>query len=124
MQCCPLSTSDDGCVEAYQCSHPTARKDTKCYECNAPISAGTKYEYVKGIWEGEWMIHKTCMSCKEIRDHFACNGQYVFGMLWEDLRENFFPTMKAGGPCMEGLSPEAKARLFDVRMKWLEERHD
>lgn len=36
-----------------------------------------------------------------------------------DLEENFFPDMKAGGPCMEGLSPAAKARLFDRRMKWL-----
>ena len=36
-------------------------------------------------------------------------------------RQNGIPGMKAGGPCMKGLSPEAKARLFERRMKWLED---
>jgi hypothetical protein len=54
----------------------------------------------------------------EIRTHFACGNGWIIGELWNDLEENFFPDMKAGGQCMHGLSPEAKRRLIDARMEW------
>lgn len=121
MICCPLSTSDDGeTCSFYNQKLVTAKKPHQCTECGEVIPANAKYENVRGCWGGDFSVYKTCASCKEIRDHFSCDG-WVFGQLWEDLEENFFPDMKAGGPCMEGLSPEAKARLFDLRMKWLEE---
>ena len=68
--------------------------------------------------EGRVWTAITCELCVEIRDHFACNG-WIFGQLWEDLENNFFPEMVAGGPCMEGLSPTAKAALFEERTRWL-----
>ena len=121
--CCPLSGSYDG--DGPECGNTVvrkARKDHRCYECGETIAKGTRYEYVSGIWDGEPGAYKTCLSCVEIRNHFACEGEgYLIGQLWSDLEENFFPDMKAGGPCMEGLSPEAKGRLFDRRMKWLED---
>ncbi len=120
VQCCPLTGSDDG--DRASCSSTvvrTARKEHRCYECREPITRGTKYEYLSGIWDGSPSAFKTCLSCVEIRDHFACNG-WLFGRLWEDLSDNFFPNMKAGGLCMEGLSPEAKARLFEKRLAWME----
>jgi hypothetical protein len=122
--CCPLTSSDG--EDGPSCSTTkvrTARKVHRCCECREDITVGTKYEYVSGIWDGRPGAYKTCLSCVEIRDHFACEG-YIYGQLWEDLEENFFPEMKAGGPCMEGLSPEAKARLFDLRLLWLEENCD
>lgn len=61
----------------------------------------------------------TCATCLEIRTHFACNGFY-YGQLWEDLCVNFFPTMVAGGPCLQGLSPKAKDALFDAYLADLE----
>jgi hypothetical protein len=122
MQCCPLSSYDDAePCEFYNVKTVTARKSHKCCECFEDIPPMAKYEYSTGCWGGDFQVFKTCLSCKEIRDHFACDG-FSFGTLWEDLRENFFPTMRAGGPCLEGLSPETKGRLFDLRMKWLEER--
>lgn len=122
VQCCPLSSSGDyEGPSCYRSRVRTARKDHHCYECGADIKPGDRYEYVSGVWDGCPGSHKTCLSCVEIRDHFACDG-WIFGQLWSDLRENFFPDMKAGGPCMEGLSPAAKARLFDERMKWFEAR--
>lgn len=122
MLCCPLSSYDDGdgSAECYDQRIVTAKKLHKCTECGEDIPSGSRYEYTKGLWEGSWSVFKTCLSCREIRDHFACDG-YLFGQLWSDLADNFFPDMKAGGPCMEGLSPEAKGRLFDLRMKWLED---
>jgi hypothetical protein len=43
----------------------------------------------------------------------------LFGEVWNQLEENFFPDMKAGGPCMTGLSPEAKRFMIDRRQEWL-----
>lgn len=121
MQCCPLSGNSDG--DTRECSTSTvrtARKDHRCYECHEVIPKGSRYEYASGIWDGSPSAFKTCLSCVEIRNHFGCEG-WIYGQLWSDLEENFFPDMKAGGPCMEGLSPEAKSRLFELRLKWLED---
>ncbi len=118
MQCCPLSSCDDGdSPDFYNQRVLTAAKTHKCTECREPILKGSQYERVDGVWEGYWTTHKTCMTCVEIRDHFSCEG-WIFGQLWEDLAENFFPNMKAGGPCMEGLSPAAKQCLFDACLAW------
>lgn len=118
--CCPLQGADD----AYDVSVVNIRRAAKshdCEECRDPIKPGDRYENYRGLGGGSWYEHKTCLSCVEIRDHFACNG-WLFGQLWEDLEGNFFPDMKAGGPCMQGLSPAAKGRLFERRMAWIERR--
>lgn len=120
MICCPLSGNDDAdaCQAHYQTLR-TARKEHQCCECRDPIAKGDRYEYVSGIWDRQPLVYKTCLLCVEIRNHFACESGWIYEQLWEDLRENFFPEMKAGGPCMEGLSPAAKARLFERRLTWL-----
>lgn len=139
--CCPLGACGDPPSESMY-SFPVADVDTKCEECRATIRSGTKhelYEYTNddGYYEeGEdekapddmqdtrsWSEARTCMLCQEIRDHFSCGNGYIIGRLWSDLEENFFPDMKAGGPCMDGLSPAAKALLFEERLKWVFE-HD
>lgn len=119
MMCCPLSGSDhDERATVSTTTKPTARKEHRCGECDEIIPIGAKYERTDGLWGCSWQTYKTCLSCVEIRDHFACDG-WNFEMLWEDLEYNFFPNMKAGGPCMEGLSPAAKERLFERRTAWL-----
>ncbi len=121
MVCCPLDGGEGGPSCSTQVVR-TARKEHRCCECREVIPVGVRYEFFSGIWDGYADSHKTCLSCVEIRNHFACQSGWMFTCLWEQLEENFFPDMKAGGPCMQGLSPEAKARLFERRMKWLE-RH-
>lgn len=118
--CCPLSSGDGVSPSCSSTVIRRARKEHSCGECSEPIRAGDRYQYISGIWDGYAGSYKTCLSCVEIRDHFNCGG-FVFGTLWEELEQNFFPDMKAGGPCMEGLSPAAKLRLFDRRMAWWEE---
>lgn len=118
MVCCPLTGREDGDGAAiHTMTTPISRKEHRCTECREPIPVGAKYERTEGLWDGSWSTYKTCLSCVEIRNHFACDG-WVYGQLWEDLEQNFFPDMKAGGPCMEGLSPAAKARLFERRTAW------
>lgn len=117
--CCPLTSSDyeDG-PKVFSSTIVKAAKDYKCTECHEVIAKGVKHEYACGMWDGSWSTYRTCLSCVEIRNHFACNG-WIYEQVWSDIEENFFPDMAAGGPCMEGLSPEAKGRLFELRLKWL-----
>ena len=119
--CCPLSSGDDYPARVRHITQPVAAKDHKCCECDETIARGAKHELYKAMWDGSWSSFRTCLSCVEIRDHFACDG-WVFEHVWEDLETYFFPDMRAGGPCMEGLSPAAKDRLFTRRMAWLENR--
>jgi hypothetical protein len=119
--CCPLNNDGDGTIEGHTSVVRCARKEHRCYECSETIANGDRYEYVSGIWDRAPFVHKTCLSCVEIRTHFACGSGWIYGEVWAQLEENFFPDMKAGGPCMTGLSPAAKSRLFERRLKWLED---
>jgi len=112
-----------GCDETARVSRTLrrkARKEHRCDECRELIAPGSTYEYVTmmGYDSSVWSEYTTCLSCVEIRMHFQCDG-WLYGQLWDELETNFFPGMKAGGPCMEGLSPEAKTRLFERRLAWL-----
>jgi hypothetical protein len=115
--CCPLQGNDGDAPECFDSGTRVARKAHVCCECGESIAKGQKYEYASGVWEGRPDSFKTCLPCVEIRDHFACDG-WIYGQLWSDLGENFFPDMVAGGPCMAGLSPQAKQILIDARMEW------
>ena len=45
-----------------------AAKQHTCCECGKPIRSGEYYEYVSGLWDGQWGQYKTCASCVQIRD--------------------------------------------------------
>jgi hypothetical protein len=147
--CCPLTGNDGPQATVYSRATPRTARDHSCTECGKAISRGTRHEAVKGLWEDSWCAFRTCLSCAEIRDHFNCGegfwsqptyslrtllstaidarprfGLDCYGQLWEDLRENFFSGMKAGGSCMEGLSPVAKQKLIDERMEWYFEQDE
>lgn len=118
--CCPLSGCDDGNhPEVFTSRRIKAAKDHRCRECDETIPKGAVHELDKGIWDGRWDSIRTCLSCVEIRNHFACGNGWVYGQLWYDLEENFFPDMRAGGPCLDGLSPAGKARMFEMRLAWV-----
>lgn len=125
-RCCPLSGGDHDGPVAFTEETVTARKEHKCYECRGVIPKGERYLKESGIWDGRPDRYKTCLLCAEIRTHFACQDGWLYGQLWSDLEDNFFPDMTAGGPCMEGLSPAAKQFLIDRRMDWYmdDQEHD
>lgn len=92
-----------------------ARMATKCGECHRPISVGDKYELAKGKCEGLFFDFRTCATCAEIRDAFACHG-FVYGALWGDLEESA-ASITTG--CFTKLStPEAKQYLRDRWLAW------
>lgn len=121
MVCCPLDGNDGDVPAFYRQRTVIARKEHHCCECREAIPRGAKHENVTAKWLDDFETMRTCLSCVEIRDHFACGRGWTFGEVWSQLADNFFPDMKAGGPCMQGLSPEAKARLFERRLQWLED---
>lgn len=117
--CCPLNYSDDNDYWSFfSSSKICARKEHNCGECGDVIEAGQKYENAKGLYDGNFSTMKTCIPCVEVRDHFACEG-FIFGQIWEDIQNNMFPGMVAGGECLRGASVVAKQKLFHEYTEWL-----
>jgi hypothetical protein len=63
-----------------------ARKQHWCGECGRVIEKGETYEYVRGLWEGDWSTHKTCLGCKRVRQHL-CSSGWRYGGLAEQVAE-------------------------------------
>lgn len=130
VMCCPLSSSDEAPyenVEQFMTTDFAAAH--ACCECGETIATGVTYEHYEGTNPESDPddadpdvdpvdVYRTCTLCVEIRDHFECGG-WIFGQLWQDLQDNFFPDMRMGGPCMAGLSPAAKSALVDARLEWV-----
>lgn len=117
-RCCPLSGHNDGHAKVYNTDVIRARKEHRCCECRLMIKRGQMYERVTGLWGERWDTYNTCLLCKAIRDHFNCEG-FIFESLWEDLEQNLFPDMKAGGECLSGLPPAARGFLIERRLSWV-----
>lgn len=43
-----------------------ARKRHRCDECRGEIIPGQKYEHASGLWDGDLLDFKTCLSCKDL----------------------------------------------------------
>lgn len=117
--CCPLYGGDGDEPSVYRDAIVVARKVHICCECDEIIEPRTKYESVIGLWDGRFGRFKTCLSCVSVRGHFDCGDGWAFEALWRQIGENVFPTMSAGGKCLEGMSPLAKSKMFDEYNKWL-----
>lgn len=115
--CCPLSGNDGDAAEFHDVELVLARKAHRCTECGDDIAVGQRHERVKAMWDGSWSTFRTCLPCVAVRTHFACEG-WIYGEVWNDIAENMFPTMVAGGPCLEGMAPEGKAKMFDQFLAW------
>ena len=63
-----------------------ARKQHYCGECARTIESGEQYELVKGLWDGSWETHKTCIGCTRIRQHF-CSSGWLYGALAEQIKD-------------------------------------
>jgi hypothetical protein len=123
--CCALSNDGDDCIVGYVLKRRIARKEHACGECHKPIVKSEQYVYESGVWEGSGTSFKTCEACADVRDHFSCGNGWVYGEVWSQLQEMFFPDMRAGGECMTGLSPRGKAKLFEMYLEWYEQdEHD
>jgi len=62
-----------------------ARKQHECCECPDPIMPGDEYEYVSGMWDGMFMVFRTCKTCAAVRSGQMQSWHY--GELRADLLE-------------------------------------
>lgn len=65
----------------------TARKQHVCCECGETIEPGQKYESYRGLYDGYFNTHKTCIPCRDIRDSLCSSWMF------ETLREVVFECM-------------------------------
>lgn len=114
MNCCAISNDDGDASECLDSGVRRGRKNHRCGECYEAIPKGTLHEFYKLAYDGRVSTERTCLVCAEIRTHFSCDGSWIFGQVWESLAESLFPSMTAGGECLTGLSPAAKAKLFEA----------
>ena len=104
----------------YRESIPTARKPYKCCECGDVIPVGSKYQRASGKSEGDVWTAKTCIICADIRKAFVC-GSWIFGQLWESIREEMFPIWDERGPidCLAQLETlEARNKCREFYREW------
>lgn len=114
---CAISAFD-GTNEMFTQRQVKARKRHKCCECREPIEVGQPYECCAVKCDGEWHTFQTCLLCAEIRDHFSCDGSWVFETTWDDLRDYAFPELPLKPGCLDGLSAAAKEKLLAAWRKW------
>jgi len=98
----------------------TARNQHTCSECKNTIAKGVTYENVRGCWDGDFHVYKTCPDCLSLRNEFF-RGGYFFGYIWEHFRE----TVDSVGAsisegCISHLTPVARGRVCDIIQAWWE----
>lgn len=97
-----------------------SRKQHECCECGLAITKGDAYWMARGADEGSIWVAKTCPTCYEIRSVFVC-GSWIYGRLWESIREGMFPIWKESGPidCLAKVeSLEARNKLRNAYDDW------
>lgn len=82
---------DDG--DRAEFSHTSihkARKEHKCGECFRVITKGELYQRVAGVWEGHYMVNKTCINCVDGQEWLwkQCGG-WLYEGIAEDLEEHW-----------------------------------
>ena len=85
--CCCIDSYDDGPEFSTQ-QLQRARKPHQCCECHKTILAGSLYERVSGVWDGQFQTYKTCARCANIRNDYFPYGWY-YTRLVEDFRDCF-----------------------------------
>jgi len=86
MSCEIYDLSDFNEPDLFERKRVRAIKEHICCECGNVIKIKEYYYRDRGLWEGIFSTHKTCLSCFEIRKVFFNNG-YTYCHLFSDLRD-------------------------------------
>ena len=115
MDCsCVYTDYGEPLPEFHKAKIQMAKKNHKCCECKRTILPFEKYEYVSGMWEGDFLIFKTCIDCLDIRKEFFCDGWLYEGMkeaLWEHLQDL---QGEINEDCLASLTPNARAFVCKI----------
>jgi len=86
MSTCDCSSDFGEKPEFYEQRIVHARKKYRCIECDEVIEIGDRYEYFRGLWDGEFETYRICLPCASIRNVYCPNGS-VFGELRDILMD-------------------------------------
>lgn len=75
--------------EAFEQSHPKAKKFHRCHECLGWIAPGEVYLKTWGVWDGDVRTYKTCIDCQQFlgwaEDQNGDDICYAFGNMIHDV---------------------------------------
>lgn len=69
--------------ELYDERWHVARKEHKCCECRQLILPKERYQYISGVWCGEFDHYKTCGFCAQLRADLSKHLKEAGGT-WDD----------------------------------------
>ena len=111
---CVYVSNDDPSPEFHNSRIVTAKKEHTCSECDRIIYPIEKYEYVTGVWEGDFLVFKTCSDCLAIRNEFFCDS-WVYGMVLEHFRESLLNTEgEVSEDCLASLPTKAREMVITM----------
>ncbi len=65
-----------------------ANKEHRCGECRCVIRPGESYRAENTVFEKEFTVYKTCLTCFRIRESLFSCGHY-WGQVWEAIHETY-----------------------------------
>jgi hypothetical protein len=85
----------DGSWEFFEESVYRAAKVHRCCECRRVIRVGDRYQCCRGVFDGCFVVHKSCLRCVCLREAIGCievrrgcayhESVPCFGELWEAI---------------------------------------
>ena len=116
----PIDDWGDGCVSLHA-KMQRSMKVYKCDECRGTIKIGVPYYNERYISGGAFYTHRTCHSCKYVRDTLFICGFY-YGMLWDDIQDSIRDGMEFSEKCIADLPKPARDKLCDmIEANWGDE---
>ena len=65
----------------YNANRVKGRAEYTCDECLCQIPKGEEHLYVSGLWEGDFLTFRTCLTCVEMAEEAGvkcyCHGQLM-----------------------------------------------
>jgi len=113
MDCtCNIDIDHDGGPDCHSEKIVKAKQGHRCYECLKDIKPGDKYEYTSGKWDGCFLVYKTCLDCRSLRNQFF--SSFTYTMIWDDF-DDYLGDCNAEIPedCIAELTPVAREKVCE-----------
>jgi hypothetical protein len=109
---CMIDYYSDGTVRTLKTVKVKARKPHPCSECRRFIQTGETYLYESCVFEGLFLVYKTCEHCQAVRDwlYKECGG-----FLYEGVFEDFWQHADEEG---EYYGWDVKRAAIAMKNKW------
>lgn len=73
----------------YDATRHKARKTYRCYECGQSIAHGDQYERAASLYDGAWIVARTCRHCLDARDYITAHAPcfcWMHGSMLDDAK--------------------------------------